>query len=720
MFLKQIYDVKLPSFEYLIGKPINSFENKLPRGIDVLRLYYNFRHTSETEKISQTSNAISQIYGQAGIKTIHFEAIRSKVKRLVSKVKSIIETRKSKGAKQIEKELSITEEITQLFEVSQNEDILSDLQKNFLIDQRSLRRSCVNVVSNFLKRPSTSNDSINMLQCSNQTYSLNEINKTYSLSSEVSEVDDDPANIFDYDHSPDYMPDIHELKALRRIKLCEEDIKELSKCGGSYRVIEKSLAIGIAAAGGNPKDYAISKSSLCGQMNTFRSITKTDILNDIASSTEKVILHFDGKKFAKINAKHVGTDSRMVAVCHTSSKDVALGLPILESGTAQSYTDELIGLCENFNLKHRVVGLVCDTTIVNTGELGGVCALFENEIENEVLNIMCRHHIHELNLGCAMKTALGLIDAPTISLFDQVKEEWPHIKARGYQYQQCNVSILNASNLRLLYEDAKKTLISHAQSKHIRDDYAELNDLCLKFFGIKTKKSFMVPSSISKARWMAKAIYGIKMYLFRDQLNLDEVFEEDLLQFVLFVSIVYCKHWNRCMNAFDAPVNDLIFIAELKEYSKYNDSIADSVLRSFLNHLWYLGEEMVVLALFSDKVTVDDKNKMRIKLTSEIYPTRGDNSLRLKNYIDGVQLPDLISERSRFLFSILDIDVSFMNENAESWKYNRSYQKAVEFIGSLIVIVNDAAERALGQANNIIKNQKARSEARFQNMFLSS
>lgn len=121
-------------------------------------------------------------------------------------------------------------------------------------------------------------------------------------------------------------------------------------------------------------------------------------MDQISSSDEKAIILFDGKKFAKINAKHVGVDSRMVALCHTQTKEVALGLPILESGHAQSYVNELIGLCENYNLTNRVVGLECDTTNVNTGEFGGVCTLFEAETEQGVLNIACRHHVHELNL----------------------------------------------------------------------------------------------------------------------------------------------------------------------------------------------------------------------------------------------------------------------------------------------------------------------------------
>lgn len=319
-----------------------------------------------------------------------------------------------------------------------------------------------------------------------------------------------------------------------------------------------------------------------------------------------------------------------------------------------------------------------------------------------------------------MTTALGQIEAPTITILDQVKRDWQFIKARGYRYLPCERSVLNPPYLKPLYDDAKTVLLGHARSKQIRDDYAELVDLCLKFFGVKTTKGFMVPSSISKARWMAKAIYGIKMYLFRRELDLEEEFENDLLQFVLFVSIIYCKHWNRCTKAFDAPANDLALIAELQDYSEYNEDIANSVLNTFRNHLWYLGEELVVLALFSENATNQEKNRMRVKLSSKRYPPRSENSLRRKDRIDGMELPDFVTERSRFIFDIMDIDTSFLNVRAEAWEKNTSYKKAKKMIGDLVVVVNDSAERALGRANNIVKNQKARSEARFLNMFLSS
>lgn len=119
----------------------------------------------------------------------------------------------------------------------------------------------------------------------------------------------------------------------------------------------------------------------------------------------------------------------MVAMCHTRNKDFALGLPILASVHARTYANESIGLCENHNLTSRVVGLVFDTIVLNTGKVGDVCALYEKETGKEVLNIAeyCRHL-----LSSTMTAALGVSGAPTLDMFDRLREEWPTIESHGF------------------------------------------------------------------------------------------------------------------------------------------------------------------------------------------------------------------------------------------------------------------------------------------------
>jgi hypothetical protein len=62
----------------------------------------------------------------------------------------------------------------------------------------------------------------------------------------------------------------------------------------------------------------------------------------------------------------------------------------------------------------------------------------------------------------------------------------------------------------------------HAEKVSLpRDNYKEHNELSLIAMGEKPPARFVFrkPGAIHKARWMAVAIYGLKMYLFRDQLG---------------------------------------------------------------------------------------------------------------------------------------------------------------------------------------------------------
>lgn len=708
----------LPTYEYLIGQKISSFGDKLPRSIDVLRHYFHFeKRIEEKEKISQLTHQIQGIYQRVGISTIHSESIRSKLKRTITSAKKIIETRKSNSALQKQKELEIVNKLLTLFEITQNENALNHTLKEFLIDQRTHRQMLVSSLSvRFINsdQPLASTSSAHVGPQQGTNHSTLPIIESDEITDDDISNFDDPG---DFDDSPDFVPSDHEKN--RKKLICENDIKELSKCTGSYRTIEKAISIGIKSAGGNPNDFSISRTTLCDHMNKYRSKAKSYILNEIAECDEKVVIHFDGKSFAKINQKHIGKDSRVVVLCHTKTKSVPLGIPILNGSDAITYCNEVIGLCENFNLSHRVVGISCDTTAVNTGEYGGVCVLFENEVNQEVLNLMCRHHIFETILSYAFTSTFGVVDAPTTTLVDILKTQWSQIKSRGFRYLPCEPYILEHSTLRNLYIDAKRILINHSRSKFVRDDYAELTDLCLKFFGVETKKQFMVPSSNSKARWMSKPIYCLKIYLFREEMELDGDFEQEILQFVLFVALIYCKHWNRCTNAVDAPINDMELIDELQQYSEYNAQLANAVLNAFENHLWYLGEELVILSLFSEKVSVETKNMIALRLASSrnLDQPRSTNSKRLRHYMDGMQLPDLVTQRSRLIFLLLEIEPTFLLKNAQIWNSDRNYRKVKKMIQDLIVVVNDPAERALQRANHIIKNQRARSELHFQNMF---
>ena len=61
--------------------------------------------------------------------------------------------------------------------------------------------------------------------------------------------------------------------------------------------------------------------------------------------------------------------------------------------------------------------------------------------------------------------------------------------------------------------------MANLKNEQTRDDYRELAELTIISLGRTHKRAihFMAPGAMHNARWMAKAIYSLKILLFREQ-----------------------------------------------------------------------------------------------------------------------------------------------------------------------------------------------------------
>ena len=143
-----------------------------------------------------------------------------------------------------------------------------------------------------------------------------------------------------------------------------------------------------------------------------------------------------------------------------------------------------------------------------------------------------------------------------------------------------------------------------------RDDYRELLDLTIIFLGGTPSKgiSFRAPSGLHQARWMAKAIYALKIWMFRSQFKLTKRQEKALADICQFTVIIYVKAWFRALSAPSAPRIDLQLLKDIYSYRKISESISKNALNKIIRHLWYLSEELVALAFFDDEVSNDTKH----------------------------------------------------------------------------------------------------------------
>ncbi|KAF0744055.1 Uncharacterized protein FWK35_00030830, partial [Aphis craccivora] len=105
----------------------------------------------------------------------------------------------------------------------------------------------------------------------------------------------------------------------------------------------------------------------------------------------------------------------------------------------------------------------------------------------------------------------------------------------------------------------------HLKILQLRNDYKELLELTMIFLGDKPNNTifFHTPGAIHHARWMAKAIYCLKAFMFRNLFKLTISEEDGLRDICIFIVRIYIEAWFKAPSAAAAPYQDLLFIRKL-------------------------------------------------------------------------------------------------------------------------------------------------------------
>ena len=309
-----------------------------------------------------------------------------------------------------------------------------------------------------------------------------------------------------------------------------------------------------------------------------------------------------------------------------------LGIPRIAQGTGEKNAAVTYTTFLEWDLYNQVAGISFDTTASNTGLSDGSCMLLEQKLQKELLWFACRHHVLELICGAAFKAVFGPTTAgPNVPLFRRFQEFWPAIDQTSYT--SCSDKRLT-ENLKSMKANAI-LFASEALTKSFpREDYRELLELTLIFLGETPPRgvSFRSPGAFHHARWMSKILYTYKLYLFQEQFHMTKRESSACLEFCMFVSLVYAKAWTTSTNACDAPLNDLELFKACHKYSSTSVIISKAATSTLGRHLWYLGEELVTLSLFSDKVPKETKQAMVCRLrdfnkqSSQLNSTRSRRS----------------------------------------------------------------------------------------------
>ena len=153
----------------------------------------------------------------------------------------------------------------------------------------------------------------------------------------------------------------------------------------------------------------------------------------------------------------------------------------------------------------------------------------------------------------------GRSTGPCGEVFKQFQSQWDVINKENFDLPD----EADFQGIRHLREEAKETYTELFGATFPSDDYREFLELCMIFVGGNKEsyifKEFKAPGGVSNARWMSKAIYAIKIVLFRRQFTLPPELLEGLTSVALFVAVVYGKFWFQAPLAHLAAFNDLIF-----------------------------------------------------------------------------------------------------------------------------------------------------------------
>jgi len=159
-----------------------------------------------------------------------------------------------------------------------------------------------------------------------------------------------------------------------------------------------------------------------------------------------------------------------------------------------------------------------------------------------------------------------------LELFSYFKEFWPRIDHSSF----CTAT--QDESMETVIAPWKDGVIQFAvdqlEKLQPRDDYCELLELSVVFLGSTPPRGtrFRYPGAIHRARWMGRAIYSIKMSLFRNQyeplqpgktvrkshgLSFSDQIWNHLKEVCLFVTAVYVRYWFQSQSPTAAPRNDL-------------------------------------------------------------------------------------------------------------------------------------------------------------------
>lgn len=274
-----------------------------------------------------------------------------------------------------------------------------------------------------------------------------------------------------------------------------------------------------------------------------------------------MVVHWDGKILPDLTGREK-VDRIAVLVSYGGSAKFLTAPKISGSATGQQIAEAVYNVLVEWNITEKVVASCFDTTSTNTGLKNSACYYLDQLLGKQLIQLGCRHHIHEIALKNVYEKKFGKTSAPETLLFNRFANEWEKIKHKQFT-SGLDDPIVRSSISNDECEQIKHYCIEKLKHKQIRADYKEFLELTVLFLGgdeSLNQISFQTCGATSHARFMSKCIYGLKMFLFRSHFTLTSRELKSMREFLIFVVKIYLKAWYNCPNGIISANQDLNFM----------------------------------------------------------------------------------------------------------------------------------------------------------------
>ena len=174
------------------------------------------------------------------------------------------------------------------------------------------------------------------------------------------------------------------------------------------------------------------------------------------------------------------------------------------------------------------------------------------------------------------------------------------------------------------------------------------------------------PGAFHHARFMAKAIYYIKIFLLLPELMsrefITDLEKRQIEQMATYIILLYGQYFLETALTTTAPRLDIEFWRnDAKRYECIDEDISDAVVRSAHRQMFYLTEKLFMLALCErPQHFVPQKPLFKV-----------DRLLNKQH--DEPRLSDFVGPRSWLVFDLFDVDVMWVQFSPEECSDNLEF-----------------------------------------------